>query len=173
MSWDVKNYPTNKSRWFRVECGVWRLFSWTSGLIGFLAIKPEVEIFGVWFLIFWSESRWFRVEWGVWRLYMTKFQFYRFFVGFLPLALRAQPCTPFFLLNIIDIHSGFLKIFFPAAARNGPAKKTGFSEKISVFSIFLENYAFSDPTILYQNDRLIKGYNHAEFQKKNFSRFRP
>ena len=39
---------------------------------------------------------------------------------------------------------------------------------MSVFSIFLENYAFSDPTILYQNDRLIKGYNHAEFQEKKF-----
>ena len=99
---------------------------------------------------------------------MTKFQFYRFFVGFLPLALRAQPCTPFFLLNIIDIHSGYPKIFFPVAAGHGGLKKTGFSEKLSVFSIFLENYAFSDPTILYQNDRLIKGYNHAEFQKKNF-----
>ena len=37
-----------------------------------------------------------------------------------------------------------------------------------VFSIFLENHKVSDQTIFSGNDRLIKGYNHAEFQKKNF-----
>ena len=37
-----------------------------------------------------------------------------------------------------------------------------------VFSIFLENHKVSDQTIFSGNDRLIKGYNHAEFQKKIF-----
>ena len=37
-----------------------------------------------------------------------------------------------------------------------------------VFSIFLENHKVSDQTIFSGNDRLIKGYNHAEFQKKKF-----
>ena len=86
----------------------------------------------------------------------------------MPLAHRAQPGAPFLLLNLIVNHSGSPKIFFPDAALNGLLKKPGFSEKLSVFSVFLENYAFSDPTILYQNDRLIKGYNHAEFQEKKF-----
>ena len=87
----------------------------------------------------------------------------------MPLAHRAQPGAPFLLLNLIVNHSGSPKIFFPDAALNGLLKKPGFPEKLSVFSVFLENYAFSDPTILYQNDRLIKGYNHAEFQKKKIS----
>ena len=39
-----------------------------------------------------------------------------------------------------------------------------------VFSIFLENHKVSDQTIFSGNDRLIKGYNHAEFQgKKNLT----
>ena len=52
------------------------------------------------------------------------------------------------------------------------SSQPGFTEKVSVVLIFLENHAFSDATIFYQNDRLIKGYNRDEFQKK-FSRFRP
>ena len=47
-------------------------------------------------------------------------------------------------------------------------RKKRFHRKISVFSIFLENHAFSDATFLYQNDRPIKGYNHAEFHNKKF-----
>ena len=90
----------------------------------------------------------------------------------MPLAHRAQAGAPFLLLNLIVNHSGSPKIFFPDAALNGLLKKPGFPEKLSVFSVFLENYAFSDPPILYQNDRLIKGYN-LSFNKKNFSRFRP
>ena len=34
------------------------------------------------------------------------------------------------------------------------------------FFIFLENHNVSEQTIFSGNDRLIKGYNHAEFQKK-------
>ena len=64
------------------------------------------------------------------------------------------------------------KNIFPGAAEYGGLKKNGFTETSRIFSIFLENHAFSDATILYQNDRLIKDYNHAEFHKK-FSLFRP
>ena len=92
---------------------------------------------------------------------------------FLPGAPHAQPSTPCSFLNLIWNNSDFPKIFFPGAAGYGGLKETGFSGKISVFSIFLEKYAFTDPTILYQNDRLVMGYNHAEFQNKSFSRFRP
>ena len=45
-------------------------------------------------------------------------------------------------------------------------KKAVFPKNYRFFSIFLENHAFSDATILYQNDRLIKRNNNAEFQKK-------
>ena len=48
-----------------------------------------------------------------------------------------------------------------------PFEKPVFVEKLPVFSIFLENQKGSDPTISYKNYRLIKGYNHAEFQKKS------
>ena len=43
----------------------------------FSAVKPEVGIFRVWFLIFSSESRPLRVETGVFRLFLNNFQFYR------------------------------------------------------------------------------------------------
>ena len=101
------------------------------------------------------------------------FKYYRFLSMFLPLAPRAQPNTPYSLLNLIINHSSFPKIFFPGAALNGLVKKNRFFRKnIGFFNFSRKLKRFQTQQFYIKMIALSRATTMLSFKEKFFSRFR-